>query len=192
MARSRQGAAEPARAVSRLAGMAHAAALLLGALIVAGCAATQSPAPSSSPAPSASDAAGSSPSEAPTSDPAAEFAAALRAAGAAVRETGEFSTEPLGGQGIGLCVAGQQVRVYIYPTPEDRETVASRVDPTDPSNLGTSIVEWAGNPKFWQTGRIIVLYLGSDPAVESGISAILGQPFARGQGRDPGPDRHSC
>jgi hypothetical protein len=187
-----QGAAEPARAVSRLAGMARATALLLGALLIAGCAATQSPAPSSSPVPSAPVGASSSPSEGPGSDPVTSFVAALRAAGAEVRETGAFSTEPLGGQGIGLCVAGQQVSVYVYPTLEDREAVASRIDPTDPSNLGTSIVEWAGNPKFWQADRILVLYLGSDAAVESGISAILGQPFARGQGRDPGPDRHSC
>lgn len=192
MARSRQGAAEPGRAVSRLAGMARAAALLLGALVVAGCAATQSPAPTSSPVPSALVEVGSSPSEAPGSDPVASFVAALREAGAEVRETGAFSTEPLGGHGTGLCVAGQQVSVYVYPTPEDRQAVASHIDPTDPSNLGTSIVEWAGNPKFWQADRITVLYLGSDPAVESGISAILGQPFARGQGRDPGPNRHSC
>lgn len=179
-------------AAGRQVGMARAAALLLGALLVAGCAATSSPAPSTTPLPSASDAVGSSTSESPASDPAAALAAALQAAGAEVRETGGISTEPLGGEGVGFCVAGQQVSVYVYPTPEDREAVAARMDPTDPSNLGTSIVEWVGNPKFWQAGRIIVLYLGSDPAVESGITSILGPPFARGRGRDPGPNQHSC
>lgn len=172
--------------------MARATALLLGALLVAGCAATSSPAPSTSPLPGPSEPAGFSPSESPSRGPAAALAAALQSAGAEVRETGGISTEPLGGEGVGLCVAGQQVSVYAYPTPEEREAVAARIDPTDPSNLGTSIVEWAGNPKFWHAGLIIVLYLGNDPAVESGISSILGQPFARGQGRDPGPNRHSC
>ena len=171
--------------------MVRAAALLLGALLVLGCAAG-SPATSSSPVSSGSATAGSSPTEAPSADPFAAFAAALRAAGAEVRETGAVSTEPLGGQGIGLCVAGQQVRIYVYPTLADRAAVATRIDPTDPSNLGTSIVEWAGNPKFWQADRILVLYLGSDPAIEAGITSILGPPFARGQGRDPGPDRHAC
>lgn len=109
-----------------------------------------------------------------------------------MRTTGAFSTEPLGGQGIGLCVAGQQVNVYVYPTPEDRAASAARIDPIDPSNLGTAIIEWAGNPKFWQADRLIVLYLGNDPAVEAGISSVLGAPFARGQGRDPGPNRHLC
>lgn len=81
--------------------------------------------------------------------------------------------------------------VYVYPTPEEREAVAARIDPTDPSNLATPIVEWAGSPKFWQADRIIVLYLGSEPGVEAGLISVLGQPFARGQGRDPGPNRHS-
>lgn len=176
----------------RLEEMARIAALLLGALIVAGCAAGQSSPPNSSLVPSATGGKGSSLSDAPPNDPAGAFEAELRAAGAEVRETGAFNTDPLGGQGLGLCVAGQQVRVYAYSTPEDREAVAARIDPTDPSNLGTTIVEWAGNPKFWQADRILVLYLGSDLAVESGITTILGQPFARGQGRNPGPDRHTC
>lgn len=89
-------------------------------------------------------------------------------------------------------MSGQQVSVYLYPTAADRDAAAARIDPTDPSNLGTSIVEWAGNPKFWQADRIIVLYLGNDAAVETGITSLIGPPFARGQGRDPGPNRHSC
>ena len=136
--------------------------------------------------------ASAAPSSAPADEPVSAFEAALRAAGADVRSTGDFSTEPLGGKGTALCVAGQQVSVYVYTSAEERAAVAARIDPTDPSNLGTSIVEWVGTPTFWQADRLIVLYLGSDPAVKSGISSVLGPPFARGQGRDPGPDRHSC
>ena len=134
----------------------------------------------------------SAPSDAPADELVSAFETALRAAGAEVRSTGDFSTEPLGGKGTELCVAGQQVSVYVYPSVEERAAVAARIDPTDPSNLGTSIVEWAGTPWFWQDDRLIVLYLGSDPTVRSGISAVLGLPFARGQGHDPGPNRHSC
>ena len=169
----------------RRADVAAITRLFVVALLVTGCATVSSPSPNTSAAPTAS------PAAAP-GDPTAGLGAALQAAGAEVRQTGAFNTDPLGGQGVGLCVAGQQVSVYVYPTSQERAAVASRIDPSDPSNLGTSMVEWAGNPKFWQADRIIVLYLGSDPAVESGISSILGQPFARGEGRDPGPDRHSC
>jgi hypothetical protein len=45
--------------------------------------------------------------------------------------------------------------------------VASRIKPDDPSNLGTSIVEWAGRPRFWQRDRILVMYLGESAATEA-------------------------
>ena len=172
--------------------VARIAALLFATLLAAGCAGVTSPSPLASELPTGSGPIASAPSVGSDTDPASAFEAALHAAGAQVQRTGEFNTEPLGGKGLGLCVAGQEVSVYLYATPEDRAAVAARIDPKDPSNLGTSMVEWAGNPKFWQADRLIVLYLGSDLAVESGITSILGQPFARGQGRDPGPNRHSC
>lgn len=107
-------------------------------------------------------------------------------------DLGAFNPEPLGGRGVSLCVAGQQVSVYVFDTEAEAATVADRIDPADPSNLGTTIIEWAGNPTFWQRGGIIVLYLGSNPAVKAGLTSILGQPFASGQGRDPGPGRQAC
>lgn len=146
--------------------MARGAALLIGALILAGCG--------------------------PASDPASAFAAALRSAGAEVREAGAFNTGLLGVRGVRLCVSGQQVSVDVFPTPEEREAAASQIDARDPSVVGRAIIEWAGNPTFWQGGRVLVLYLGRDPAVEGSIGAIMGAPFARGRGRDPGPDRHVC
>lgn len=129
----------------------------------------------------------------PASDPVAALAEALRAAGATLTVLGSFPTDPLGGRGTRLCVSAQEVRVYAFETEADQAAVATKIDPTDPSMIGASmIVEWAGNPTFWQQGRLIVLYLGSDPAVEAGLSSVLGQPFAKGFGRDPGPGQHDC
>ncbi len=100
----------------------------------------------------------------------------------------------LGGRGARVCVAGQQVDVYAYESAPDRVAAAARIDATDPSKVGTAIVEWAGNPRFWQRDRLIVLYLGSDPAVEGRITSVLGEPFARGWGPawDPGPSAYAC
>jgi hypothetical protein len=109
-----------------------------------------------------------------------------------VTDRGAFNPDPLGGRGVRLCVAAQQVSVYLFPTEQEREAASARIDPNDPSTLGTAMVEWAGNPRFWQRGRIIVLYLGDAAAVEAGITSILGQPFARGHGRAPAPDRNAC
>jgi hypothetical protein len=120
-----------------------------------------------------------------------DFAALLdsfEATGAAVQVAGPFVAEPVGGEGMAVCLGGDQVNLYSFPTAAEAEQAASMIDPDDPSNMGTSIVEWVGNPRFWLAGRFLVLYLGDDPAVEAALTSALGAPFARGQGRAPGPD----
>ena len=117
---------------------------------------------------------------------------ALEERGADVELTGSFTTDPVGGQGVALCVNGQRVQVYVFPTAEESKELASRIDPYDPSNMGTTMVSWAGNPRFWRSDRLIVLYLGEDPAVEAGLTGVLGLPFARGAGQGPGQGTMTC
>lgn len=184
---------KPARLRERQSGVTRLLILLVITFGAAACGSAASPASSqgSSPSPGITPSASASGESSPA-DAVAAFVADLEAAGATVSDSGAFDTDPLGGRGVVLCVAGQQVRVYEYEADAERAAVTARIDPTDPSNLGTTIIEWAGNPTFWQRDRIMVLYLGSDPAVEAAVTTVLGQPFARGQGRDPGPDRHAC
>ena len=167
--------------------MSLLARLALIGLVLAGCASGASP--STNPAPRERSGGLASPTP---EDPLKAFEAALVAGAATVRETGAFSSDPIGGQGAGLCVAGQSVSVYVFPTVEQRQGAAARIDPNDPSKIGNAIVEWSGNPKFWQAGRLIVLYLGSDASIEAGLTGLLRQPFARGQGRGPGLVPLSC
>lgn len=196
--------------LERPADVARSPIVLLLALVAMACGGGSSPTSDREPSPVPSTAAvGSAPEPSPVgsapvgsapvgsasggpTDDVAAFAAELQAAGAGVAELGIFNPDPLGGRGVRLCVAGQEVRVYLYATEQEREAVSSRVDPDDPSNVGTAMVSWAGNPRFWHRGRIIVLYLGDDPAVEAGITSVLGQPFARGRGRAPGPGASDC
>jgi hypothetical protein len=94
---------------------------------------------------------------------------------------------------VTLCVDGQVVNVYVFPSVEEREAASRGIDPDDPSHIGTSVVTWMGNPRLWQAERVIVLYLGRIPAVEAGLTSILGEPFARGQGAPAvGPDLSAC
>lgn len=113
---------------------------------------------------------------------------ALTAAKMPVRQADTFDAAPFQGHGVLLCVGREEVRVYAFATDQERAAAASRIDPTDPSHIGTSIVEWMGNPRFWQRDRILVLYLGADPA----LTAVLGQPFARGGGQGLGGPRISA
>lgn len=112
------------------------------------------------------------------------LADALREAGAHVELGRTFHDTAVGAQGHSLCVDGALVGVYRYETAAEAERVAEGVDRDDPSNFrhGVSIA-WAGNPRFWRAGRLIVLYLGSDSAVERRLTSVLGRPFAQGTGR---------
>lgn len=134
--------------------------------------------------------------EGPLVDPgndAAFLVADLQRVGAEVDDLGSFRTDPVGGQGTRLCVSGQEVRVYVFTDADQRASLAQRIDRADPSKIGGGvIVEWAGEPKFWQRDRIVVLYLGSDPAVEAALTSVLGPPFASGSSRDPGAHAHAC
>lgn len=128
----------------------------------------------------------------PTVDPVSALATRLAATGASVRELGGVTSLPFAGQATRLCVDGQAFTVFGYGSEQERANDAASIDPTDPAHVGTAIVEWAGTPRFWQRDRILVLYLGDDQGVVDRLTAVLGPPFATGQGRDRGPDRWAC
>jgi hypothetical protein len=107
----------------------------------------------------------------------------LRALGIEAEQESEFAGDPISHLGVQLCVGGEPVQVYVFGTAQEAAAVAGGIDPRDPSNFGTTIVEWAGEPKFWARDRILVLYLGTDEDVEAALVSVLGEPFARGEGR---------
>ena len=109
----------------------------------------------------------------------------LLALGIDAEQASEFAADPLSRLGVQLCVAGEPVHVYVYGTQQEAVAAGRQIDPDDPSNLGTSIIEWAGEPKFWHRDRILVLYLGTDAEVEAALVSVLGEPFAQGEGRPP-------
>ncbi len=117
----------------------------------------------------------------------------LAAASAPVRQADAFDPTPLSGEGVLLCVGREEVRVYVFPTEEARLASAAGIDPQDPSHIGTSIVEWTGNPRFWQRDRILVLYVGTDVPTEALLTSVMGPPFARGaSGGLGGPRASAC
>jgi len=92
-----------------------------------------------------------------------------------------------------LCVGGQRASVYTYESEVAAATGAAKIDPADPSTVGSAHVDWVGNPRFWQRGRLLVLYVGPQAGTESLLTSIIGPPFARGDGRGwPGALDGSC
>jgi hypothetical protein len=148
------------------------------AVVLAACAT-----PGASPSPSAGAGAGA----------VEGLVTALTTAGVSVRQADRFDAAPLPGQGVLLCVGREEVRVYVFETEEARVAAARTIDPNDPSHVGTSIVEWVGNPRFWQRDRILVLYVGTDAPTEALLTTVMGAPFARGVGGGlGGPRVSSC
>lgn len=107
----------------------------------------------------------------------------LKDAGAEAVVADSFDGQPLAQVQTLVCVDGEEVRIFTYGSELERAAVSAQIDPTDPTNIGTSIVEWDGWPKFWQRDRIIVLYLGRDDDTIGLLTELMGDPFAEGQAR---------
>ena len=58
---------------------------------------------------------------------------------------------------------------------------ASRISPDGSSartSTGAVTVDFIGPPHLYRRGRVIVLYIGSDPAMLATLRELLGEPFA--------------
>ena len=116
----------------------------------------------------------------------------LEAAGAEARVGALFAGDPFDAQGGLMCVGSEPVQLYVFGSVRDREEAVQRIDPTNPSDMGTTMVDWNGRPRLWQRDRMIVVYLGEDAATEALLRGVMGEPFASGQGRPPLPGPKTC
>ncbi len=155
-------------------------------LVFAGCAgsrATDAPTPTVPPIGGTQQPGSTAPR--PTDGPEA-LVADLVAAGMTVRLGPLFTGDPLAAQGVVMCVGTQPVQLYVFGSVAERVALTSRIDPANPSNLGTTIIDWNGRPRMWQRDRLLIVYLGEDAATEQVLRSALGEPFAvAAQGRPP-------
>jgi hypothetical protein len=103
---------------------------------------------------------------------------ALRAAGHTSNPTG-FAQQPfLSGSGNTVQVDGETIQVFEYPDEAAARGDAAKI-PADANIPGVS-VSWPAQPHFYQTGRIIVIYAGTDAKLLASLESTLGKPFAVG------------
>ncbi|MFC1958733.1 hypothetical protein ACFLV6_02325 [Chloroflexota bacterium] len=74
-------------------------------------------------------------------------------------------------------VNGEEVQLFEYSSQSEAEAEAALVSP-DGSAIGTSMPFWMAPPHFYKAGRIIVLYVGENPAVTKALETVLGTQFA--------------
>lgn len=164
-----------------------ATALLSTLVLACGGGATATPAATGSPRPATTASPEPAPSQPPATDDVRQGVQGLVAdlvdAGATAETSGTFNGEPLALDGTLVCVNGEAVRVYSYAIPEEAAAAAAQIDPDDPSNVGSAIVEWVGTPRFWLRDRMIVVYSDDDEATVTLLADLMGDPFAQGEGR---------
>ena len=101
----------------------------------------------------------------------------LRAAGVTVEPAGDISQPFFSVKGNAITVNSENVQVFEYADAATADTEAALVSP-DGSSVGTTMVSWVATPHFYKTGRLIVLYVGGDTAVQNVLEAVLGSQFA--------------
>lgn len=105
------------------------------------------------------------------------FREAMVKIGATVGEEGEVEQPFFSVPGQVITVNEESVQVFEYDDAAQAESEAAQVAP-DGSSVGTSMVSWIGPPHFYQTDRIIVIYIGDNQSVIELLESVLGAQFA--------------
>jgi hypothetical protein len=101
----------------------------------------------------------------------------LRASGFAPRFEETVEQPFFSVKGRVLAVGGEHVQVFEYPTPDAAAAEAARISP-DGMSVGTAKIHWLGPPHFYRSGKLLVLYIGTDKAVQRALESALGPQFA--------------
>jgi hypothetical protein len=73
------------------------------------------------------------------------------------------------------------ITVFEYPTVAAAESDAAKIRADGSGVMGDScaaMITWAGPPRFYKSGNLIVLYVGRDETVLRPLEAVVGKPFA--------------
>lgn len=106
------------------------------------------------------------------------FYGELVAAGLTVEPTGARITKPyLAVPGTIVRVNGQPLQLFEYPDESVLMADVSGLAP-DASSINGMPLAWQAAPHFWSSGRVLVLWVGDDPAYFATLSTVLGKQLA--------------
>jgi len=101
----------------------------------------------------------------------------LKAAGASVEPEGQVNQDFFSVTGQTILLNGQSVQVFEYADAAQAEAEASEIS-EDGGSVGTSMIMWIDAPHFYRSGKLIVLYVGSDAGATAALEAALGAQIA--------------
>ncbi len=103
----------------------------------------------------------------------------LQSAGAAVEEGDELLQPFFSVPAKVIKVNGSDVQVFEYAEAASADEEAAQVS-ADGFSIGTTMLSWMDTPHFYKSGKLIVLYVGSDAEVLTTLEQALGPQFAGG------------
>jgi hypothetical protein len=77
----------------------------------------------------------------------------------------------------GTLTAPADVQLFEYRSAAAAATDAHMIR-ADGSGTATTTVDWVAPPHFFLKGRVLVIYVGTDPAVVNLLTSVLGSQFA--------------
>lgn len=104
----------------------------------------------------------------------------LRGQGLTVEPTEPVSQPFFPVPGQTLKVNGEDIQVFEFQDASARKEQSEEISP-DGISIGQTVVQWIDPPHFFATGKIIVLYLGSDTKLFQQLESALGQQIAGAQ-----------
>ena len=105
------------------------------------------------------------------------FVDQLRAVGATVTPIGSLEPSFFSVGGYAITADTETIQVYEFANNQAMAAEAATVSP-DGYTIGQTQVSWVAPPHFYRTGRIIVVYAGSDATALQRLTKILGSQFA--------------
>jgi hypothetical protein len=103
----------------------------------------------------------------------------LQANSVKVEVTGTVSQPFFTPRGRVIAVDGQDVQVFEYDSVVDADAESDLVS-LDGSSVGASIMAWIATPHFYQSGKLIALYVGDQSSTIDILEAVLGPQIAGG------------
>jgi hypothetical protein len=112
-------------------------------------------------------------------DDYASLVNALSAAGLTIEPGDQITQDFFSVPGQVIRVNGEDVQVFEYADEAAAGQEAATISP-DGGSVGTTMVTWVATPHFYQSGRLIVLYLGDNAEILGALEAALGTQIAGG------------
>jgi hypothetical protein len=107
----------------------------------------------------------------------ASFITDLTAAGGIVETDGEISQPIFAVKGHRITVNGSDVQIFEFPSHTKATAEAARISP-DGYSIGTTQVDWIAKPHFYNSGKLIILYVGENAVIERLLESVVGSQFA--------------